>query len=177
MTMGTIYKRLICVIAAISITACAATDARFTTVQPPDAGKAIIYVYHTDDSAYLNALEAWVFVRTLLYLDDVKMTSLEDGYYTLVQVPPGRHTASIKVSLYGLPGFPTMYMASVHTKPDGIYYIRYKTVTSYSLPPNPVTAATVGLAAPGVRIFFEEVSETTAMNEMQNMMYSPVEKK
>jgi hypothetical protein len=151
---------------AASLAACTTTGPRFTTAQKAEPGKAIIYVYRGEDSALTDFIGALGFERTIFYVNGEKLLSLEEGCYTWTQVSPGTYVLAIKGSLYGLPGI-TLDTTSVYAKADGVYYVRYSRETTAELNP---------MGGPTLRHYFDEVSESAAMNEIHNMTYSPIEK-
>lgn len=93
-----------------------------TTGTPPDKG--VVYVYHLSDSSYAQGMGTLALRRAMIFMDDSKVAALTHGTHARIEVPPGPHTFTAKVSIYGMPGLP-IGTTTLNVEQGGTYYLHY----------------------------------------------------
>jgi hypothetical protein len=62
--------------------------------------------------------------RAMIFMDDSKVAALTHGTHARIDVPPGPHTFTAKVSIYGMPGL-TIGTTTLNVEQGGTYYLHY----------------------------------------------------
>jgi hypothetical protein len=106
----------------------AAAEAKVTgSIVPgptPGSATAVIYIFNLAESSYAKGWGMLALRRALIEVDGKRVAALTDGEYTMIEVTPGPHTVSSKMSIYGLPGITTQ-SASLDTEAGRRYYVHY----------------------------------------------------
>jgi hypothetical protein len=100
----------------------AGEPAAVTTGSLPDGG--VVYVYHLSESSYAQGMGTLALRRAMIFVDDRKVASLTHGTHARIEVPPGPHTFTAKVSIYGLPGLP-IGTTTLDVEQGSMYYLHY----------------------------------------------------
>lgn len=100
----------------------AAQPAAVATGSRPDGG--VVYVYHLSESSYVQGMGTLALRRAMIFMDDSKVAALTHGTHARIDVPPGPHTFTAKVSIYGMPGLP-IGTTTLNVEQGGTYYLHY----------------------------------------------------